>query len=211
MSMDSDPSAPTLNALKQEARKAHHAATFAEKSALRFAMEAGDHLLEILNRKLVGHGQKKTLFEEVCDSVRTAQVYIQLAEGRALIEAEANAQRAAPLSIREALKLLQQHANPPEPKDDGTPTPPKPKAKPAITIAAWQAMAPEERTKLLDDIGREQLCKAMSPALAAEIAKHILGQHNQLTGGRKKSAADKQIGALAARRTGNVIELPVKH
>jgi hypothetical protein len=96
MSMHLDRGAPTLNTLKQSARKAHLAIIDGEKDNLSLAMAAGDRLREIIDRKLVGHGQRKALFTETCDSVRTAQVYIQLAEGRALIEAEA---------VRSALRL----------------------------------------------------------------------------------------------------------
>jgi hypothetical protein len=117
------------------------------------------------------------------------------------------------LRIREALKLLRQHdgtPKSPEPKDDGTPKPPKPKAK--LTIAAWQAMDPVEQTKLLDDIGRERLCAAMSPVLRAEIAKHVLDQHGLLVGKRKAAARNKQLDdALAARCTDNVTYLPPRH
>jgi hypothetical protein len=202
MPMDLDPSALTLNTLKEAARAEHLAIVNADLDSLGRAMTAGEVLLQIISRKLIGHGQKKALFEETCGSPRVAQMYIQLAKGRALIEA--NAKRVSHLSIREALKLLRQHDREALrllQQQNGTEPPPEKKKKAAIAIKNWLMMDSTEQTKLLDDIGRERLCKALSPALAAEIAKHILGQHNQLTGGRKKSAADKQIGALAALAT----------
>jgi hypothetical protein len=86
----------------------------AEGSKCLLAMDAGDILKPI--NETIAHRKWGPFCNKCGLSVRTAQVYLQLAAARSTIEA-GNAQRAAhlpPLSIREALKLI----SPKKPKQE---------------------------------------------------------------------------------------------
>ena len=75
----------------------------AEGEACVLAMDVGDILNKV--KKTISHGRWLPFLKACALATRTAQVYAQLADARPIIEA-ANAQRAAPLSIRETLKLI---------------------------------------------------------------------------------------------------------
>src|SRR5689334_5371519 len=105
--MHLDPTTPVLNSLMEAAHTEHLAIISAGKDSVARAMNAGDRLLEIIERKLIHRGQRRTLFKQVCGSTRTGEIYVQLAKARALIEG--NAQSSALFSIDAALKFLRQH------------------------------------------------------------------------------------------------------
>jgi hypothetical protein len=75
----------------------------AEGEACGLAMDVGDVLTPI--RKTIRHGRWLPFLRDCGLSSRTAQVYLQLAAARSVIEA-ANAQSSAHLSIADALKLI---------------------------------------------------------------------------------------------------------
>src|SRR2546430_8799116 len=58
-----------------------------DRERLPLAMKAGDALIEIVERKLVKHGQRSALYIKTCGSVRMGQIYITLAANRELVEA----------------------------------------------------------------------------------------------------------------------------
>jgi hypothetical protein len=78
-----------------------------DRERLPLAMAAGDALIEIVERRLVRHGQRSALYIRTCGSVRVAQIYVNLAENRELVEA-AKAKCVSHLGINAALKLIRQ-------------------------------------------------------------------------------------------------------
>jgi hypothetical protein len=98
-----------LKTLANEIRIAHAAAGNTAQNFLEHILTAGDGLIEA--RKQVKHGEWGAWLKRECAlperdlSERTAQAYMQIARGRAALEA--NPQRAADLSLRGALRLLQ--------------------------------------------------------------------------------------------------------
>lgn len=111
-------------------------------SILTHALAAGDVLIKAkAELKTIGgpRGRWGQFLEDCGLSARTAEVYIQLATGRAVIEAAmANPQRAAELSIRSALKLL------PSKKKSSSP----PSAY-SVAVKAVAKLSEEERTRLI--------------------------------------------------------------
>jgi hypothetical protein len=100
----------------------------AEGEACRLAMDVGDVLAPI--KRTIGHGRWLPFLKNCSLSARVAQIRMQLAGARSVIEA-ANANRQSHLSVAEALKLIR-------PKKTSSKQPhAKPKAAPvaAMTIA----------------------------------------------------------------------------
>jgi hypothetical protein len=90
-------------------RAEHEAAQSAMRTAVAHAVEAGKLLIEA--KKLVGHGGWLAWVKENCAfSDRTAQGYMRLATHMPRLD-EANAQRVAGLSLREALASVSTSAS----------------------------------------------------------------------------------------------------
>jgi len=136
------------------------------RNALRLALDAGDALTAA--KLQVPEGEWRRWLRANCFlSVRTAELYRQLAAHREQIEAEL--ERVADLSLRAARRLIMVKRKREE--GDGEP-------KPVVfrTLAeAWQAASEIERRGLLDRIGRAGLCQTMSPSLRAEMVDAVLG------------------------------------
>jgi hypothetical protein len=148
------------NALIETIRSAHQTVCEAGRTALQAAIAAGAALLRL--KKLVNHGEWSHYLRRHCElGERTAQVYIQLALHRELIEA--NPQRAADLSLRGALKLISK-------KKSGKPAQ---SAKTtaelsALTFSDWTA---EERRHFVDAIGMIAWLAAMPPSWLPELER----------------------------------------
>jgi hypothetical protein len=146
-----------LKTLANEIRIAHAAAGNTAQNFLEHILTAGDGLIEA--RKQVKHGEWGAWLKRECAlperdlSERTAQAYMQIARGRAALEA--NPQRAADLSLRGALRLLQ----PPKPSPRRTPSrSSRSKANQRRfgrhdALGWWQQAPLEERRKFIDSIG----------------------------------------------------------
>jgi hypothetical protein len=153
-----------LKTLANEIRIAHAAAGNTAQNFLEHILTAGDGLIEA--RKQVKHGEWGAWLKRECAlperdlSERTAQAYMQIARGRAALEA--NPQRAADLSLRGALRLLQ----PPKPSPRRTPSrSSRSKANQRRfgrhdALGWWQQAPLEERRKFIDSIGLSALLAA---------------------------------------------------
>ena len=94
--------APAARSLAKRINAAHEACEDAARRAIEHAFRAGDLLREA--KAAVSHGEwLPWVHEHLTCSARTAQGYMRLSENRARLP---NAQRAAHLSVREALHLL---------------------------------------------------------------------------------------------------------
>jgi len=148
-----------LDQLALRIREAQQAVQTAGATALRHALEAGDALIEAQSR--VTTNWKKWLRDNCFLSVRTAQLYQQLARHRE--EIEAAIAQAGELSLRAACRLI---------------TPPrsnKPKrTKTKNDAFAWWSVANNEmRQQLLDRIGLVSLLTALSPELRKELERRV--------------------------------------
>jgi hypothetical protein len=123
-----------LIALEVKARNAHIDVEVAHGKALARALDAGDALREIVRRGLVAHGQRTTLYARTGISTRVGQIYIRLAEHRALIE-EANTNRDSCLTITAAVRLIS--------KGDRNPKRSRTSPEAAAKAAAVKAAKPE--------------------------------------------------------------------
>jgi hypothetical protein len=98
-----------LNDLAAQVRAEHQAVGLAGRNMLEHALRAGDALHAA--KKQVSEGGWENWVRENCDlKLRCAQVYMQLAAERPQIEAQA--QHAAPHSLRAALKLITSRSKP---------------------------------------------------------------------------------------------------
>ncbi len=140
----------------------HAAVNRALSDALDRAMDAGDALIAAKTK--VGHG-RWTSWLRHCDLIeRTARVYMQLAAGRAVLDAKR--QRAAVLTLRQALTLLK--ADPARQKKRAAPS--------ALSALAWINASPEARTRFLSTIGLISILRALPPQFRAELDRRGKGQ-----------------------------------
>src|SRR5262249_40736130 len=115
---------PPLAELAKRIRAEHQSVIASIRQGAQHAMAAGDLLLEVKRR--LGHGHFGKWLEANCSiSDRTARLYMSLAENRAAVEAEANRQRVADLTVRGAVKAIAAPAKPKAPKAQPIPSPVK--------------------------------------------------------------------------------------
>jgi hypothetical protein len=152
----------------------HEAVGTATRSIIKHAMAAGDLLIEA--EKQVKHGERERWYRESCGiSPRRAQVYMQLARGRAIIEA--NPQRAADLSIRAALKTLElpkaavARNLKAKPEERASKRPSS-----ALSSLAWSESTPADRTAFLNNVGVKAIWDAMGPGQRQAIVAYALEQ-----------------------------------
>ena len=149
-------------ALIETVRTAHQTVCEAGRTALRAAIEAGAALLRL--KKLVNHGEWAHFLRRHCElGERTAQIYIQLAVHRELIEA--NPQRAADLSLRGALKLI-----------SGSDKSAQSNKTAELSSLAFMDATVEARCLFVDAIGLIAWLAAMPPAWIPELERRIDGQ-----------------------------------
>ena len=158
VAQDSAPNLTTLGAtVRAELVAVGHATT--EMRVHAFAI--GDALIEA--KKLAGHGYWLRWLETECGlSLRTAQSYMRLANHRELLEA--NAQRAAHLTIRGALRLI-----------GGGVTMRKRRPAPALRSASWKVASFEERKDFVGDIPVKEWLAVISRDQRKEIEDRIDG------------------------------------
>jgi hypothetical protein len=146
-----------------------HSIETAVDSILTHAMDAGDILTKAKDELKATGGPRDRWgqFLEDCGlPVRTAEVYMQLAAGRAVIDAEMKEkpQRAAELSIRGALKLLS--------KKSTTPGKHKNRYSPEVL----QKLSAEARAQLTADLKVTITSADVPAAVKAEIIQHAVTQ-----------------------------------
>jgi len=174
VTINSSVNAQGLDDLELHVRRSHEAIGRVSRGLLALAMQAGDGLLEIRQRKLVRHGQWSDLCRRTCSSVRTAQVYVKLAKARALLEA--NPQTSAHLSIEGALRFLRQHEGTSRTSRGGSLS---------ISIAPWLAAPPAERMRYLKRIGLPGILAALPPEFRTELDRR-----------RSAPAAGRRLSAI---------------
>jgi Protein of unknown function (DUF3102) len=157
------PPSENLTTLAARVRAAQEAVERADQDIVRHAMDAGDALLEA--RDQVRHGGWKTWLDLNCKlRVRAAQEYMQIARHREMLS---NAQRAAHLSLRAALALINRN-------NGGPPAPKKP--PPSLRARAWSDATPEQRQQFIQDIGIKSLLAALPRAFRTEIERRTAGR-----------------------------------
>jgi hypothetical protein len=160
-----DASNQGLDELAATIRTEHQAVGLAARNMLEHALRAGDALQAA--KRQVAEGGWESWVRKHCDlSLRCAQVYMQLAAARSQIEAQA--QHAAPHSLRAALKLIG-----PAPETSSRLHNTTNKTKPATSfdaLAWWSGESIEGRRHFLDDVGSDPLLKAVPPTWGEDWA-----------------------------------------
>jgi hypothetical protein len=154
----------TLNDKERAVSAAHASVVGCESKMLDCALRAGEILLDILQSKLVAHGDRKNLLKRTCGHERVGQRYIQLAKNRSLIE-EAKATRESGLSISEAIRLIQ--AKTTKPANPGN------SSKPPKSLSHW---TDDELSVALDMLGANRLLQILSPDLRKQLETRLAGQ-----------------------------------
>jgi hypothetical protein len=153
----------------------HRAVESALGNVLEHAMHAGDDLLAM--RELVPPGQWQAYLRANTDiSERSARVYIRVAKARTELSGSTAAGR--PLSLRAALKYLQDD---PEGSRKRPGTKPKPKLKkPAAPLDAlgwWSSASLEQRQHFLDGAGLPGILSSLPtewrPLLEEQAVGHL--------------------------------------
>jgi hypothetical protein len=158
-SPDFNPNTSVLDQLAHRIREAQQAVQTAGATVLRHALEAGDDLIEAQSR--VSTNWKKWLRDNCFLSVRTAQLYQQLARHRE--EIEAAIAQAGELSLRAACRLI----TPPRSNETKS-------AKTKNDALVWWSVANNKmRRDFLDQIGLLSLLTALSPELRAELEHRV--------------------------------------
>ena len=177
-----NPDAPVpqqeLEILATTIRTEHQAVGLAATNMLEHALRAGD-ALQAAKRQIAEGGWESWVRKHCELSLRCAQVYMQLAAARPQIEAQA--QHAAPHSIRAALKLIG-----PSPKTPSRSRNTINKTKPPTSfdaLAWWSGESVEGRRHFLDGAGWSPIRAAIPPnwdleghLLRALSAEKLLGE-----------------------------------
>jgi hypothetical protein len=146
------PNSMSLEALERAACAAHASVVNCVGGMLEHGMRAGDILIDIMQRGLVHHGDKKALFERTCGSQRVGQLYVQLAANRHIIDA-ANTKCDSQLTIADALRLVRK----PRQKNSGK------AGKPSKNLPALQSTAETSRelqARAMQDVGSDSRSEA---------------------------------------------------
>jgi hypothetical protein len=160
-----------LDTLAQRIRAAHEAFQNSMRNALRMVLDAGNDLLAAKAQVPAGTWQR-WLRDHCFLSIRTAELYIQLAQHREEIEREL--ERVADLSLSAARRLIMKPANKSDAESnaaDGLPS--KPDA-PQL-LPSWQAASDTQRSDFLLKIGLTALLAAMPPDMRNELEQRGLG------------------------------------
>ena len=162
----------TLSALGATVRAELAAIGHSAAKAVVHAMTLGDALNAA--KQIVGHGNWASWVAAECGglSLRTAQVYMQLASRRTAVEAviaahaaAPKAQRAAPLTVRGILRRIGagKTARKQRPPSD-------------LKITAWRNASADQRTAFFGRIPTAEIIGALTPVQRGEIESHLNGQ-----------------------------------
>jgi hypothetical protein len=152
-----------LAELAEQIRAEHQSVIASIRQGARHAMAAGDLLVKA--KRWVGHGHFGKWLEANCAiSDRTARLYMSLAQNRAAVEAEANRQRVADLTVRGAVKAIAPPTKPKAPKEQPVASTVKRRSRlkpPALNSLLWSDADKEERRKFIDAIGLKAILDVM--------------------------------------------------
>ena len=143
----------------------------AAKTVFAHVFEVGEALTEA--KKLAGHGNWMRWLEAECGlSTRTAEVYMQLAAHRATIETHIS-QRAANLSLRGALRLIETGCSHRKPR----------RASSSLdsAMAWWKAAPTEERMIFVDETSLTEWLEVIPASWRNEIVNRVDGLRARAT------------------------------
>jgi hypothetical protein len=173
-----------LDVLAKEIKHFHSATIEALEQSVRFAILAGDNLLQA-KQQVAQHGQWTGWVQRHCEmSERTAQLYMQLARNRQAVEAKMAT--VADLTLNGAVRAIASPKAKPQCVADLTTTPLPKLAQPATATAAskpkrctkhelmavWLSTPADERLQFMNDVGLvwrrdAEACTPPSPPHAA--------------------------------------------
>ena len=180
-----------LHALQRIIVAAHCNVRQAEGRALDSALRAGEALLSAIERKLVRHNEKEDFYEQTCSSARTARDYIKLAENQALIDSYR--QRAADMSIREALALIRKAKG--TGKSEESSTERKNQPPPARSLEGW---TDDEIRNELSKFEFQRFVRVIPDEFRPLLAQHAGGQILRVVAARHPKTKAKNLLQVVA-------------
>ncbi len=202
-------SSEDLIALEAKATIAHNDVERAQNDALDHALKAGAILLEIVNRGLVKRGQREALYARTCNTTRTGQTYVRLAEHRDLLEQTRRG--SAPLSINTALRLISKSEAETKPKPERTRTSPKAATtvkteKPEAPLPDFSAMSNADWTRALDEaLGIDRFYEVVPKHWLPALGKRMLALEKSKS---DEAARDKRLRKRLAQRNNKADQYP---
>jgi hypothetical protein len=190
-----------LSVLADQIREAHKLVQEGTRSVLRIALDCGDALLEAKAQAPAG-GWQRWLRERCSLSVRSAQVYVRLAEHSEAVEIVMA--ELPELSLRAALKLIaSKEADHQDLEGD---EPPKPKSDTLdIFLAAWEKMGALQRCDALAAIGLDAILKVMPPDWRPQLERRLAGQVISLVKAQNPNLRVKRLKLALVKDTGSQI------
>jgi DUF3102 family protein len=167
-----------LKELGDNIRGWHQQVRLALGNALSFAMDAGDALIAAQQR--LPHGSWLPWLKNHCDlGERTAQLYMQLADGRATIESQIRSS-AADLSLRAALRLIAPKKAERSARESTAPVNKSSRwlTASADLFAAWNAADLDTRQHFIDAIGLNGLLAAVPSAWRQQFIDRLADNHS---------------------------------
>jgi Protein of unknown function (DUF3102) len=156
----------SLDALAEEINAEHRAFLRAAEETFRAALRAGDLLNEA--KAEAGHGNWTTWVEENCVfSMRSAQVYMQLANNRTQVEEMLKSAEPAHLSIERVIRELA----PPKGESVAEPT------GSTTLMSAWAGETPIDKTKQLANRFKNV---GLNPQFARWLAQGVVSAEKEL-------------------------------
>jgi hypothetical protein len=164
----------TLHELTERVRALHAATRSACATALQFAMDAGDALIEGESRALLYSWKRWVADPDKCRvSLRTSYLYCQLARARQQLE---DILRDTPqLSIRGAARLIAVRRRRNGASNGKSRSSTTTLSKPVNPIAVWKTLSLAHKRTILDHEGRAGLAKILSQKAMTELADHVVG------------------------------------
>jgi hypothetical protein len=148
----------TLEQLAERVRTALKGVTLAGTNLLEHALAAGDALLAA--KEAAGHGNWLAWLKRECDlSEDKAERYMQIARGRAKLEA--NSARLRNLSLSNALRVIKK-SEPPGSKSSRPAAKTKKHATSLDALGWWSGASLEERRHFLEGVGVSQVVGHLS-------------------------------------------------
>ncbi len=173
MALDAPPLArPSITGITQEVREAHEAYQVSHLKAITQAIRAGRALIRAQTE--LGGGYREWLSTSFKFSERTAQVYVQLAEHESKILA--NAQHAADLTLRGALRLI------------AVPKPEK-EERPALAQALFEQIRLDELEQELKQAKAKHIAYAADPDRMLKLCKIVRLASEWIAEGAAREAA----------------------
>jgi hypothetical protein len=188
----------SLGALAAQITAEHDAVGTATGQALKHALAAGEALLEA--RERLG-GRFVSWIKTACNMPpSTAYLYIEVAEGRTVIE-QALSNGVGNLTLRGAVRLLKTKTKKADPK------PRKPSSKSSKSATGlcsldWVGANRATRSQFVDSVGAKSLCDAICELGGDRLLNYALALYRKMNGAQKDAFVKSLLAAEPAPEEG---------